>query len=97
MRADRPRRRIFRKAQAVSQRGLLYRLDLSIDGLPHDHVPGAFRDSADVRVGGAVGRDAAGFGAEDCAAAASLPGLRHTALPAYRSAGIVPATTGQPG
>ena len=51
-------------------------LDLSIHGLPGDHVPGAVRDSAHQRLDRAVGRDAAGPRAEDCPAAADLRRLR---------------------
>ena len=43
-------------------------------GFPTTMFPGAVRDSADLRMDCAVGRDAAGSGAEDCAAAADLSG-----------------------
>ena len=59
MRAHRPGRRVFRQAQALSQRGFLHRPDLSIDGFPGDNVPGAFCDSANFRMDRAMGRNAA--------------------------------------
>ena len=70
----------FVKRQALSERGLLHRADLPVDGIPDDDVPGAVRDSADVWMDCAVGRDAAGSGAEDCTAAADLSGRGYAEL-----------------
>ena len=71
-RAHRAPGRVLRHPQALSERRLLLRPDLSGDGLPGDDVPGAVCDSAHVGLGGAVGRDAARPGAEDRAAEAGL-------------------------
>src|SRR5713226_9838371 len=86
MRTDRPRRRILRQAQALSQRGFLHRADLSIDGFPDDHVSRAVRDSADFGVDRAMGRDAPRPRAENRAAAPDLPRTRHAPLRSDRSA-----------
>ena len=72
VRADRARGRLFRYAQALSERGFLHGPDLPIDGLPGDDVPCAVRDSAHVRMDRAVGRNAARPGAKNRAAAAGL-------------------------
>ena len=74
------RGRLLRHAQALSQRGLLYRADLPVHGLPGDHVPGAVRDSAHQRLDRAVGGDAARPRAEDRASAADLSRLRQAAV-----------------
>src|SRR2546422_11624203 len=86
MRANRSRGRILRQAQALSQRGFLHRPDLSIDGFPDDHVSRPVRDSAHFGVDRAVGRNAPGSRAEDCAATPDLPWTRHAPLRSYRSA-----------
>src|SRR6516165_4531001 len=80
MRAHRAGRRLFREAQAVPERGFLYRTDLPVDGIPDDDVSRAVRDPAHVGVAGAVGRIAAGPGTKDCAATANLSGPRHAAV-----------------
>src|SRR5262249_26036643 len=81
--------RVFRETQALSQRGFLYRPDLSIDGLPHLNVSGAFRDSAHVWLDRAVGGNAARSRAENRAAAPNLSGARHAQLRADRSKVVV--------
>src|SRR5260370_8337768 len=86
MRTDRPRRRILRQAQALSQRGFLHRPDLSIDGFPHDHVSRAVRDPAHFRLDRTVGRNAPRSRAENCTAPPDLPWPRHAPLCPYRSA-----------
>src|SRR5271157_2069988 len=85
MRTHRPRRRLLRQAQALSQRGLLYRAHLPVHGLSPDDVPGALRHSAHVRVARAVGRDAAGPRTEDRAAPADLSWPRYASIRAHRS------------
>ena len=74
-RADRARGRVLHFAQALSERRLLFRPDLPGDGLPGRHVRGHVRDRPHRGLGGAVGRDAARLGTEDCAAEADLFGL----------------------
>src|SRR5580693_7041509 len=74
MRADRAGRRILREAEALSECGLLYRVDLSIHGFSDYDVSGTVCDPADVGLDCAVGRNAVGPGAEDFAAAAGLFG-----------------------
>ena len=64
----------FVSRRAVSERRLLLGADLPGDGLPRRHVPRALRDSANGRLGRAVGRDAARPRAEDRAAAPDLHG-----------------------
>src|SRR5229473_5155501 len=88
MRTYRPRRRILRQAQALSQRGFLHRPDLSIDGFPDDHVSRFVRDSAHFRLDRAVGRDAPRSRAENCAATPDLPWPRHAPLRPHRSARV---------
>ena len=80
VRTHRPRRRILRQAQALSQRGLLYRPDLPVDGLPGNDVPGTVRDPAHHRMDRAVGRNAARSGAENLAATPGLSRLRSAEL-----------------
>src|ERR1700740_3228994 len=92
MRAHRPRRRLLREAQALSQRGLLHRPHLSIDGFPDSHVPGLVRHSANVRMDRAVGRVAIGPRAENCAATPDLPRALHAPLRSDRSARLVMKT-----
>ena len=77
VRAHRAGGRLLRHAQAVSQRGFLYRADLPVDGLPGDHVPGAVRHSAHQRLDRAVGGDAARSRAENRASAAGVSGRRN--------------------
>src|SRR5260370_8270647 len=84
MRTDRPRRRILRQAQALSQRGFLHRPDLSIDGFPDDHVSRTVRDSANFGLDRAVGRDAPRSRAENCAATPDLSWPRHPPFRSYR-------------
>ena len=84
--ADRARRRLLRFAQALSQRRFLYRRDLSGDGLPDDDVPGAVRDSANLGMDGAMGRNGARSRAEDRAPAPDLYRREHAPLDADRSA-----------
>src|SRR5712692_11933864 len=86
MRAHRARRRLLRSPQALSQRGLLYRPDLSVDGFSGDDVPGAVRHPAHLRVDRPVGRDAARRRAEDCAPAAGVLGPRAARLHPHRPA-----------
>src|ERR1700676_31201 len=86
MRTHCARRRLLRFPQAVSQRGLLYRTDLSIHGLPGDHVPGSVRDPPHQRVDRPVGRDAARTGTEDRPSLSDLPWIRLAALCSDRSA-----------
>src|ERR1700735_3837709 len=66
-RANRAAGRLFHQPQVVSQRGFLFG-----DYLPGDGVPGAVRDTADVGMDGAMGRDGARSRAENRAAAADL-------------------------
>src|ERR1700693_6637022 len=94
MRAHRPGRRLLRLAQTLSQRGFLYRADLSVHGLSGDHVPRAVRDSAHQRVDRAVGGDAARSRAENRAAATGLLGLRLAALRAARYEKLGLSSTG---
>ena len=56
--AHRAAGRLLRQAQALPERRLLLGADLRGDGHPGRHVHGALRDPADVRLAGAVGRDA---------------------------------------
>ncbi len=86
VRTDRAGRRIFYQAQAVSQCGLLHRADLSVDGFPDDNVPRALCDPAYVGMGGAVGRNAAGSGTKNRAAASDLSGARYPLLSRNRPA-----------
>ena len=74
----------FVKRKLYPERGLLYRPDLPVHGLSNDDVPRAFRDSAHVGLGGAMGRDASGSGAKDCAAAANLSWPRHALISSNR-------------
>src|SRR6185503_11575151 len=64
--------RLLHHPQALPQRRLLLRLDLSGDGLPGGDVPGALRHPAHRRLDRAVGRDAARPRTEDRAPAADL-------------------------
>src|SRR6202035_6122628 len=89
VRAHRTRRRILRQAQALSQRGFLHRADISIDGFPDDHVSRSVRDSAHFRLDRAVGRDAPGPRAENCAPAADLSRARHASLRSDRSTELI--------
>ena len=80
-------------AQALSERGLLFRADLPGDGLPGRHVPGAVRDPAHRGLDRAVGGDAHRSGSEDCAAAPDLRRPDHARL---RREGQAPMTRSQP-
>ena len=84
-RADRPRGRVLRQAEALPERGLLLGPHLPGHGLPRGHVPGALRDPAHVRLARPVGRDARGQGAEDRPPAPDLPGPPEAGLRASRS------------
>src|SRR5712692_5393842 len=88
MRTHRPGRRLLRQAQTVSQRGLLQRADLPVDGFSDDHVPGTVRHSAHVRLDRAMGRDAARPGTENRAAAAGVPGPRAARLHLHREPSV---------
>ncbi len=79
-RAHRAGGRVLRLAQALSERGLLFRTDLSGDGLPRGHVPGALRDPAHRRLDRAVGRDAHRSRPEDRPPAADLHRIRSEEL-----------------
>ena len=57
-RADRTRRRLFREAQAVSERRFLLRPHLPGHGIPRRHVPRPVRDPADGRMAGSMGGNA---------------------------------------
>src|SRR5674536_197372 len=65
---------------ALPQRRLLHRDDLSGDGVPGGHVPGAVRHRADAGLAGPVGGEPAGRGAEDQPATSAVGGTRHPAL-----------------
>ena len=80
VRTHRPRGRLLRFPQALSQRGFLYRPDLPVDGLPGHHVPGAVRHSAHQRLDRAVGRNAERSRTENRAAAPGFPGPRFAAV-----------------
>src|SRR5690349_9226911 len=94
MRAHCSRRRLLRVAKALSQCGFLYRLDLPVDGLSCDHVPGAVCNSAHQWLDGAVGRRLARSRAEDCAPAPGVLGLRLAALRAARYERLGPSIAG---
>ena len=71
-RADRAAGRVLRDAEALPERRLLFGHHLPGDAFPGDDVPGAVRDSADVRLDGAVGGDDGGRRAENRAATPDL-------------------------
>src|SRR5258708_29255072 len=86
MRAHRVGGRLLCLAQALTQRGFLYRLDLSVHGLYGDHVSCALCDSAHQRLDRAMGRRAARSRTENRAPAPSLQGVRFAALCSTRPA-----------
>ena len=79
-RADRPRGRLLRVAQALPERRLLLGSDLPGDGLPDRLLHGALRARAPARVDRAVGGDAERPRAEDLAAPADVRRLRRARL-----------------
>src|SRR5580704_857253 len=91
MRAYRARRRIFRHAPPLSQRRLLHRPHLSIDGLPGHHVPGSLRDSPHVRLDRAMAGNAARSGTKDLPPTAGLSRPRSAELHPYGSPQLVAA------
>ncbi len=86
-RAHRPRGRILRQPQALSERRLLFGPHLPGNGLPGGHVRRALRDRPHGRLDRAVGRDAHGSRAEDRAAPSALHRAR---TPQLRPEGQAP-------
>src|SRR5262249_26789829 len=66
--------------------GFLHRADLSIDGLPDDHVSGAVRDSAHCGLDRAMAGNADRSRTKNCATAPSLSGSRYAWLRSHRKA-----------
>ena len=82
-------RRVLRRPQALSQRGLLQRHHLPGDALPARHVHRALHARACARLAGAVAGNDHGHRAEDRPPAAGVPGLRQAGLRAGRAAVVV--------
>ena len=72
--ADRPRRRLLHRAQALPERRLLHRRHLQGDGLPDAHVHRAVRDRPPARLDRALARDEPRPGDQDRPPAAALHG-----------------------
>ena len=78
--ADRAGGRVLHQAEALPQRGLLFRPDLPGDGISDRLLHRAVCHRADAGLAGAVGGDAAGQGPEDRPAPADLHGIGGAAL-----------------
>ena len=88
---NRPRGRILRQPEALSQRRFLFGVDLPGDGVPGRHVPGAVRDPAHGGLDCPVGGNAPRSRPEDCP---SAPDLHRTGQARLRPARKAPLTGG---